>query len=355
MVIPLKDPKQRDIVVGVVSVLRGHDGGPVERFGEAELAEAPVNIGLLVQLITWASTATRHKRSHEQRTRLMDVIMLIADTQEVSKARRASGIYSMPSQGSVDTASEGKGKGMRLDELLELARVSLAAQVAVLHTMDTMDTRFLKMHTVKRGGLQHSDELLSEILDDTDEEGEGMDASGKGDMSTRQETAIKGKKRYIRRQRSSTEMALTDEGEKELARAKADAAAKEAEWNMQQRRRRCAMGQGIIGFCALTGETVNTELSREVYELDGIQTSGRLRDPEDQLDIGVDIPPGLEPNDMALCCVPIVDLHGSCVGVLEVLNKESSYKGSVMQFSESDITIMRILSTAFAMALENAK
>ena len=164
MVIPLKDPKQRDIVVGVVSVLRGHDGGPVERFGEAELAEAPVNIGLLVQLITWASTATRHKRSHEQRTRLMDVIMLIADTQEVSKARRASGIYSMPSQGSVDTASEGKGKGMRLDELLELARVSLAAQVAVLHTMDTMDTRFLKMHTVKRGGLQHSDELLSAPL-----------------------------------------------------------------------------------------------------------------------------------------------------------------------------------------------
>merc|ERR1711924_154567 len=98
----------------------------------------------------------------------------------------------------------------------------------------------------------------------------------------------------------------------------------------------------------------NTELSRPPLH-DSSQEpqatlwaeGGRLTDPENRLDIGVDIPPGIDAVPMALSCIPIMDQQtGVCVGVLEVLNKESPVVGSVARFTESDITIMRILTTA---------
>jgi len=352
MAIPLRDPKQTNHVIGVVSLLRGHDGsgGSQERFGEDELLEAPVNIGLLVQLLTWAGTESRHSRSHDQRKRLMDVIMLIADTQDANNHggnhRKRSSIAP-----NGDTTDE-KAGSMRLDELLELARVSLAAQVAALHIVHK--SGLLHMDILKRGKPKVIEKMSHEYYESSDDEYDenGISSVGKGDMASRKKKAIRGSNAQHHRPRKSN-AALEEEDPGQTAQEKLQ----EGLWEDERKLRRCSIGQGIIGYCALTLETINTELGREAKKVpetwsDSPVEEGRLTDPENQLDIGVDIPPGVTPQPMAICCIPIIDVQGDCVGVLEVLNKESSFKGSVVQFTGSDITIMRILSTAFAMAMQ---
>jgi len=356
MALPLKSPGPSVVPMGVISFLRGHDtsGGTLDRFTEDERSKVSSTLGLLVQLLTWAGTENRHHRSHAQRRRLMDVITLIADTQQGQSQSSGSAIPTSPT--SPSTTKEAK-KVLRLDELLGLARVSLAAQVAVLHMM--VD-----------GLLQIQLISFRKESSDKSEEGRSLD------------TPL-----------PEINMGGMTENEFEVFVYE------------ERQRRRCSMGQGLIGYCALTLETINTELARAAVVVPvetGLTTQqqtaessrpgttatsrsasmrpgtapsspqsgaattssyptdapempalGRLRDPENRLDIGVDIPPGIEANPMAVSCIPIVNKDGTCAGVLQVLNKESPFKGSVARFTDSDITIMRILSTAFAAAVQH--
>ena len=345
MVIPLKDPRQT--VVGVISVLRGHDGsgGSTERFGEEELNHAPVNIGLLVQLITWASTASRHTASQENRKRLMDVITLIADTQDAYSGESLKTASKKRQTASHRTDDSKKPSIMRLDELLELARVSLSAESAVLHTLHK-STGFLHMSIVKRGTLKAVDEHMLDMLSDEHETADGLDAAGKGDMSARQKSAVRGggqQRQYGRRKPSNTYEASEEERLEEEAAARAQLRVLEADWERERQLRRCSMGQGLIGFSALTGESINTELARG--------SGGRLTDPRDQLDIGVDIPPGVECKPMAMVAIPIIDTKGGgVVGVLQILNA-GTHGATVSKFTSNDLTILQIISTAFAMSM----
>jgi len=292
----------------------------------------PSSLSLLVQLLTWSATEQRHRRSSEQRRRLMDVVALIADTEGGAAGNVGSPRSSKGTGGGVKLSGE-----MRLDELLELAQVSLAAHVAVLHTLDK---GMLQMSRIK---FRQESNLKVGL-------GQQEGASSKADSDV-----------------TLTPEFTTDAGA-DVPESPLPAQAPPITQPKGQVQQLCSVGQGIIGFCALTLQTINSELTwlkraevlttTAISSPQGITTTTapplkeRLVDPDDRLDMGVDIPSGLQPQPMAIACIPIADQAGVCVGVLEVLDKESPYKGSVARFTDSDIIIMRILSTAFAAAMQ---
>jgi len=307
MVIPIKHPSNGQ-VMGVLSAhrLSNIPRRPVgKRFDDTDRRKAKSFMPQLTQLVVWLDTQERHTQCKKDSSRLSDMIALISYTTQSSRKGKIS-----DNGGAIDQWNS-QSKQDTLDQLMSLARTSLGATAAMLYVRMLPSAELRSLSTV---------------------------------WSLPEGTA------------------LTEEQEDQLL-------AKSDEWM-------CLLGQGMIGYCALNAEDVSTLLDWEVTDgrntephfvsaeeqfeaVEGADGEDQITAPEESdeetqrlkdehclYDAGVDIPPGMEARAQGVACVPIV-IGGECVGVFQAMEKVSVQTGVLAKFNESDITIMRILATAF--------
>jgi hypothetical protein len=81
-------------------------------------------------------------------------------------------------------------------------------------------------------------------------------------------------------------------------------------------------GQGLVGLCAISRESVNTMLNEQG------------KDAEGQFDPSIDTPTGYTPTSV-LCGAVLLDPRTGCIGVMVIYDKKGPF-GDVVSFSAQE-------------------